>query len=65
MAMESTINRKAKSIMKYQIIGIYKGNREVIDETDSKQDADYLVSEYRLAYGNEWKVYAIKTKGVN
>jgi hypothetical protein len=51
--------------MKYQIIGIYKGNREVIDETDSKQDADYLVSEYRLAYGNEWKVYAIKTKGVN
>ncbi len=49
----------------YQIIGVYKGNREVIDQAETKKEADYLVSEYRLAYGNEWKVYAIKMKGVN
>jgi len=49
--------------MIYQIIGIYKGKREVIDETETKDDANYLRAEYQLAYGKEWQVIIKRTKG--
>ena len=29
---------------------------ETIDEADSKQDAEYLLHEYRMAYGPECRV---------
>ena len=38
----------------WQILGTYQGQTEVIDETDTLNDARYLVSEYRLAYGSGW-----------
>ena len=54
MAMVLTINRKANSMFK--IYGTYKGNRELIDQADTKSEADYLASEYRLAFGPEWLI---------
>lgn len=41
---------------KYEILGTYRGETEVIDEADDKATADYLVGEYQLAYGREWSV---------
>lgn len=37
---------------KYLIVAVWKdGRREIVDETNSKKDAKYLVSEYSVAYG--------------
>ena len=42
----------------YDIIGAYqRGEEEVIDTAQDKEEADYLVREYKLAYGREWKVF--------
>lgn len=38
----------------YKIIGIYKKNGEVLDATDSLEDARYMFNEYRIALGKEW-----------
>ena len=40
----------------YEIIGVYRGEEEVIDETDTSDDAKYLVREYSIAFGSEWKI---------
>lgn len=40
----------------YEIIGRYQGESEVIDTADTKQEAEYLVGEYRLAYGAGWSI---------
>ena len=42
----------------YKIIGIYKGNKEVLEEqVETKQEANFLVQEYQMAFGNEWIIY--------
>jgi len=41
----------------FDIMGIFMGNAEVIDHADNEKTADYLVNEYRLAYGRGWRVY--------
>ena len=38
----------------YKIIGIYEKNGEVLDATDSLEDARYMFHEYRIALGKEW-----------
>lgn len=40
----------------YEIIGVYRGTTEVIDETDDKAEAKRLVGEYRMAFGPEWSI---------
>ena len=40
----------------YEIWGRYNGTWEVIDETDNRNDADYLVQEYMMAYGSDWVI---------
>ena len=45
----------------YEIIGIYKGNKEVIDTAETKQEARALAGEYRMAFGSEW-IINIKNK---
>jgi len=40
----------------YEIIGIYKGQLEVVDEASSIQEANYLLGEYRIAFGKEWSL---------
>lgn len=45
--------------MVIKIWGRYKKNEpEVIDEADNQKTADYLVGEYRMAYGRDWIVWA-------
>ena len=42
----------------YKFIGIYKGNKEVLEEqVETKQGANFLVQEYQMAFGNEWIIY--------
>ena len=40
----------------YKIVGVLKGVKEVLDSTDSKSDAEYLLREYRIAFSNEWDI---------
>lgn len=40
---------------KYKIYYMSNGQKEKIDETNSKKDFFYLLKEYRLAYGIEGK----------
>ena len=39
------------------------GPAEVIDRASSMQEAAYLASEYRMAYGRGWKVWAGRKDG--
>lgn len=49
--------------MVIRIWGRYKNNApEVIDEASSQLDADYLVGEYRMAYGRDYLVWAGRRK---
>jgi len=41
---------------KYLIIGYYEGNSEVVDEAESKQEAEILAMEYRMAFGRGWTI---------
>jgi hypothetical protein len=41
----------------YKIIGIYRGKKEVIDTAKDLTEANYLVNEYRMAYGPTWTIY--------
>ncbi len=45
----------------YQILGTYKGNTEVLDGANNLKEAQYLVKEYRMAFGNDW-IIKIKTR---
>lgn len=44
----------------FKIIGNYQGKKEVIDWAKTKEDAEYLANEYRLAYGKDWYIYIIR-----
>jgi len=42
----------------YEIKGKYKNSSvEVIDETDTEQDANYLLNEYQIAFGSDWLIW--------
>lgn len=45
--------------MTYHIWGRYKGTgkAEVVDEFDTKDEAEKMVREYRIAYGSDWTVW--------
>ena len=39
----------------YKIVGTYKGQTEDVEtDIETMEDADYLLGEYRLAFGNNW-----------
>jgi hypothetical protein len=44
------------------IYGTYRRQKEEIDTAADKQEKDYLVREYRLAYGGDWTITAKKVK---
>ena len=48
---------------KYEIIGTYRGESEVVDTAKDRQEAEYLRGEYQLAFGNEWVVKIKKVRG--
>lgn len=45
----------------YKIVAKHKDNNyyEEVDAAESKEDADFLTSEYQMAYGPEWHVTCI------
>jgi len=45
----------------YKIIASSRYGIETIDTADTRQEAEYLVAEYRMAYGSEFSIY-IKSK---
>jgi len=48
--------------VKYVIWGQYRlDDPEEIDSAETKEDADYLRKEYKLAFGSEWRIY-VKTR---
>lgn len=49
--------------MIYLIIGKYRtGMAELVDEFDSKDEAEQMLAEYRMAYGPDWLLY-IRSRG--
>ena len=40
----------------YRITGTYKGNKELLDTADNKQEAQRLAGEYRAAFGSGWSI---------
>ncbi len=47
----------------YTIYGTYKGNTEEIDTAEDLQSAEYLVGEYKLAYGKDWTIWYEDAQG--
>lgn len=47
--------------MTYKIMGQSRYGKEELDETDSLQDAECLVKEYRLAFGQGWSIWIAKS----
>lgn len=41
----------------YKIMGEYRRKTEELDEADTKKEADYLAREYRIAYGEDWRIW--------
>ena len=44
----------------FVIVGVYRGKREEIDQTETEKDADYLVKEYAMAFGKDWTLFKEK-----
>jgi len=40
----------------YVIYGTYQGEKEEIDTAEDRYTLNYLLGEYRLAYGHEWTI---------
>lgn len=48
----------------FEIRGKYPGEAwETIDTADTEQDARYLVREYKMAYGPEWRITCRRARG--
>jgi len=46
----------------YKIMGSYRGGPlEELDEADNREDALFLVREYRLAFGDGWAITLKRT----
>lgn len=41
----------------YKIMGEWRGKTEVIDDTDNKKEAEALAREYRITYGEDWRIW--------
>ena len=46
----------------YKLMGKYgKQQAEEIDEFETREEAMQMLTEYRMAYGNEWKLWIKKS----
>lgn len=41
----------------YKIIGVYQGSKEIVDRFDTLEEAKEMLIEYKMAYGNDWRLY--------
>jgi hypothetical protein len=49
----------------YEIIGTYRGQKEVLDTAEDRKEAQYLRQEYQLAFGSEWNISIKRSKNGN
>ena len=45
----------------YKIMGKYCGETEEIDEFETREEAMKMLTEYKMAYGSEWKLWIKKS----
>lgn len=48
--------------MNYKIIATSRYGKEEVDSTNSKKEAEYLVREYQISYGQEFSITIKKEK---
>ena len=41
----------------FKIMGVYEGHGEVVDEFETEEEAEKMLAEYRLAFGDGWFLY--------
>jgi len=41
----------------YRIMGKYQGRAEEVDTANSQEEADHMLSEYRMAFGTGWNLW--------
>lgn len=46
----------------YKIMSKYQGQLEEIDVAVSKEEADYMLQQYKQAHGPDWKIWAEPAK---
>lgn len=51
--------------MTFKIMGEYRGNREEIDEAETKKEAEQLAREYRIAFGEDWRIWIDESEDEN
>tara|TARA_Y100000310_G_scaffold155094_1_gene154582 strand:- start:94 stop:291 length:198 start_codon:yes stop_codon:yes gene_type:complete len=56
-----TAKRVSKDDKMYKIMGTYRGNSEELDEADTLDEANYLLTEYRVAFGPDWLIEIVPT----
>jgi hypothetical protein len=45
----------------FLIMGYYEGNGEVVDEADTRGEAEFLAREYRMAFGPGWCIEVVRS----
>jgi len=55
---------KGNRNMKYNIVGVYNSNAEVLDSCETMAEAKVLVNEYRIAFGSGWTIMAVNTENL-
>jgi hypothetical protein len=41
----------------FKIIGVYRGEKEELDSFETREEAEAMLVEYKLAYGSSWYLY--------
>jgi len=49
----------------YRILGVYKrtGDKEILDSTPDKIEAEVMLEDYRMSFGREWSIKLITNQG--
>ena len=51
------VSKKGRKSMGFKITGRYRNNDyEDLDTADTKEDAEFLKAEYKMAFGSEWLI---------
>lgn len=48
---------KRKTNKMYKIMGEYRGKTEELEETANRRHAEELAREFRVTYGEDWRVW--------
>ena len=43
----------------YKIMGEYRGEQEELDSSNSFIEAEYMLAEYQMAFGQEWAIWIV------